>query len=150
MCKMKKAVEYLKQLREIDGDVENLISEAERWRLIATGTTSRSDGERVQSSGNHQRMADAVCRYVDIEEDIKRHLAALAEKRKEILETIRQLPYDKRNVLHKRYVQDMTFDEIAAACDKSRSWVTSVHGRALQAVQKILDERGENSGKTGV
>ena len=141
MCKTKKAREYLMQLKENDGDIENLLAEAERWRLIATGTASRTDSERVQSSGSHQRMADAVCKYVDIEEDIKRHLGALAEKRKEILETIRKLPYDKRNVIHKRYVQDMSFDEIASVCDKSRSWVTSIHGRALQDVQSILDER---------
>lgn len=139
MCN--KAQEYLKQLKEIDGDIENMLAEAERWRLIAYGTTARSDGERVQSSGSQQRMADAVCEYIDIEEDIKRELGALAEKRKEIISMIRRLPYNKRNVLHKRYVQDKSFDEIALMCDKSRSWVTSIHGRALQDVQAILDER---------
>ena len=139
MCK--KAQEYLRQLKEIDGDIENMLAEVERWRMVAMGTTSRTEGDRVQTSGSQQRMADAVCEYIDIEADIKQQLDILAEKRKEITSTIRMLPYNKRNVLHKRYVQDMSFDEISVVCDKSRSWVTSVHGRALQDVQAILDER---------
>ena len=142
MCK--KAQEYLRQLKEIDGDIENMLAEVERWRMVAMGTTSRTEGDRVQSSGSQQRMADAVCEYIDIEADIKEQLGKLAEKRKEITGTIRMLPYNKRNVLHKRYVQDMSFDEISVVCDKSRSWVTSVHGRALQDVQAILDEREKN------
>jgi DNA-directed RNA polymerase specialized sigma24 family protein len=139
MCK--KAQEYLRQLKEIDGDIENMLAEVERWRMVAMGTTSRTEGDRVQTSGSQQRMADAVCEYIDIEADIKQQLGILAEKRKEITSTIRMLPYNKRNVLHKRYVQNMSFDEISVVCDKSRSWVTSVHGRALQDVQAILDER---------
>jgi DNA-directed RNA polymerase specialized sigma24 family protein len=142
MCK--KAQEYLRQLKEIDGDILNMIADAERWRLIAMGTTARSEGDRVQSSGSQQRMADAVCEYISIEEDIKHELGVLANKRKEIIGTINMLPYTKRNVLHKRYVQDRSFDEISLLCDKSRSWVTSVHGRALQDVQAILDERERN------
>lgn len=151
MCKTREAQNYLKQLKAIDGDIENMLAEAERWRMIAYGTTATSQTvkingiehalDRVQSSGSQQRMADAVCEYVDIEEDIKRELSALAEKRKEIMNVIRMLPYNKRNVIHKRYVQDKSFDEIALMCDKSRSWATSVHGRALQDVQSILDER---------
>ena len=151
MCKTKTAQEYLKQLKEIDGDIQNMLAEAERWRLIAYNTTASSQTvkingieyamDRVQSSGSQQRMADAVCEYIDIEEDIKRELSILSDKYKEITNTIRMLPYDKRNVLHKRYVQDLSFDEIALICDKSRSWVTSIHGRALQDVQAILDER---------
>ena len=158
MCK--KAQEYLRELKEINGDIENMLAEAERWRMIAYGSghggqTVKVNGieyamDRVQTSGNQQRMADAVCEYIDIEADIKAELAKLADKRKEIIGTIMMLPYHKRNVLHKRYVQDKTFDEIAEACGKSKSWVTSIHGRALQDVQRILDERGEDYGKTSV
>ena len=151
MCKTTEAQAYLNQLQEIDGDIQNMLAEVERWRLIAyhitaSNQTVKVNGieyamDRVQSSGSQQKMADAVCKYIDIEDDIKRELSILAEKRKEITGTIRMLPYNKRNVLHKRYVQDMSFDEIALVCDKSRSWVTSIHGRALQDVQAILDER---------
>lgn len=151
MCKTREAKEFLKQIREIDGDIENLLADVERWKLIAYGTTAggqtiKINGiehamDRVQSSGSQQRMADAICEYVDIEAENKRELIALKNKRKEIMDVIRMLQYDKRNVIHKRYVQDKSFDEISLACNKSRSWVTSIHGRALQDVQNILEER---------
>lgn len=141
MRKKSEAQKYLEQIKEIDGDISDMIKDVERLRLIAYGTTAKSGGERVQSSSSKQKMADAVCEYVDIEEDIKRELGRLSEKRKEILSVIRRLQFNKRSIIHKRYVQGKSFDEIADMCDKSKSWVTSIHGRALQDVQAILDER---------
>ena len=149
-----KAQEYLRQLIEIDGDIQNMLAEAQRWRMIAQGSTAgnqmvKINGiehamDRVQTSGSQQRMADAVCEYIDIESDIKEELLKLQNKRREIIEVIKLVPYQKRNVLHKRYVQNKSFDEISLLCDKSRSWVTTIHGRALQDVQTILNERERN------
>jgi hypothetical protein len=38
----------------------------------------------------------------------------------------------------------MTFDEIGAAKHKSKSWATTVHGRALQNLNVILDGRDKS------
>jgi hypothetical protein len=35
----------------------------------------------------------------------------------------------------------MTFDDVAVEKNRSKSWVTTVHGRALTNVQKILDKK---------
>jgi len=135
-----KAKEYLGQIQKIDRLIENKQAEAEHWKTIATSCTAQIDGERVQSSGRKQKMADAVCRYMQVEEEISTAIDQLLDIRKEVIKTIEQLDTAEYDVLHKVYVQYKNFYAVAALMDKSYSWVTSVHGRALINLQRILDK----------
>ena len=115
--------------------------ECAQWRSIATGTTAQMGGERVQSSGSQQKMADAVDRYVDIENEIDKFIDKLVDKKKDVISVIEHLNATEYDILHKVYVQYFTLDEVAEMYEKTYSWATTVHGRALRNVQKILDSR---------
>ena len=136
-----KAKEFLKQLKKLDCMIENKIIEKEQWKSIAEGTGMNSEGERVQSSGSQQKMADAVNRYVDIEKEIDRFIDRLIDTKKDVISVIEQLNATEYDFLHKVYVQYLTLDDVADMYDKSHSWAITTHGRALQKVQRILDER---------
>lgn len=136
-----KSKDYLKQIEKLDTLIQNKLAEKGRWKDIALGITTSTEGERVQSSGSQQKMADAINRCIDIEREIDSFVDGMVDLKKEIIQTIEQLNPTEYDVLHKRYIQNMTFDEIAEAKRKSKSWATTVHGRALQSVQRILDDR---------
>ena len=136
-----RAKDYLLQISKIDRMITNKIAEVEHWKSVAAGTGTYSDSDRVQSSGSKQKMADAVVRYVAIEEEINQAIDLLVDKKQEVIRTIEQLNENEYDILHKIYVQGVTFQEIAADMEKSYSWVTSVHGRALSNLQRILNER---------
>ena len=138
-----KAKEFLSQLEKLDRLIENKLIEKEQWKSIATGTTAKFGSERVQSSGSQQKMADAVCKYVDLEAEINADIDKLVDTRKNIIETIEMLEAEKYDLLHKVYVQGFTLDEVAAMYGNSYSWATTLHGRALKDVEKILEERGD-------
>ena len=144
-----KAKDYLLQLEKLDKLIENKLAEKVHWKSVALNTTAPMDSERVQSSGSQQKIADAVIRYIDIEREIDCRIDELVDKRKEVISTIEQLPAAEYDVLHKMYVQYWVFQDIASAHDKSYSWATTVHGRALQHLQEILDRRGSNERETG-
>lgn len=139
-----KAKEYLLQISKIDRLVENKIAELEHWQAIATGTTTFSDGDRVQSTGNKYKMEDAIIKCIEINKELNAEIDRLVDTRKEVISTIEQLKPSEYDVLHKIYVQNKDFQEIATAKKMSYSWVTSKHGRALASLQKILDEREKN------
>ena len=139
-----KAKDYLLQISKIDRLVENKIAELEHWQAIATGTTTFSDGDRVQSTGNKYKMEDAIIKCIEISNDLNEQIDRLVDTRKEVISTIEQLKPSEYDVLHKIYVQNKDFQEIATAKKMSYSWVTSKHGRALASLQKILDEREKN------
>lgn len=140
------AKEYLKQLPKLERLIRNKQIEIERWQGIATGTSANYGGERVQSSGSQQKMADAVCEYVDIQRELRGAVGKLIRARQEVISTIELLPPAEYDLLHKHYIQDIELRDLPAVYDnedkpRSYSWVTTCHGRALQHVQRILDER---------
>ena len=144
MCKPNKAKDFLRQLKKLDKMIENKMIEKEQWKAIATGTTAQMGGERVQTSGSQQKMADAVGTYIDIEEDINRCIDKLIDAKQEVISVIEQLNATEYDILHKIYVQYITLDDVAEMYDKTYSWVTTVHGRALKRVNQILNERERN------
>ena len=133
------AKDFLRQPEKLDRMIENKLIEKQQWKTIAMGTSSHSDGERVQSSGSQQKMADAIARYVDIENEIDNCIDTLVDTKKEVISVIERLNTTEYDILHKVYIQYKTLYEVADMYDKTYSWVTTVHGRALKNVQKILD-----------
>ena len=138
--KSNRAKEYLGQLDKANAMIENKMAEMAQWKSVAYGITAHSDGERVQSSGNPQKMADAINRVVDLQAEINIMIDRMIDLKQEVIQTIEGLSATEYDVLHKRYIQGMSFCEIGAAKGKSTSWATSVHGRGLQALNRILDD----------
>lgn len=137
-----KAQEYLGQLEAIEIRIQNIKFDILQLKELALSITPAYEGERVQASGNLQRTASVVDRWVDKEREMNEAIDRLVDLKLEIAGTIEHLKKPKESgVLHMLYIQKKSFKEIAAAYDKSVSWATSIHGRALQSLQKELDAR---------
>ena len=136
------AKEFLRQIKKLDRLIENKLIEIQRWKDIANNTTATMSGERVQSSGNPQKIADAIGRYIDLEREINQDIDKLVDAKKDVIGVIEQLNATEYDVMHKIYVQYLTLEDVADAYDRTYSWVTTIHGRALKHVQNILNKRG--------
>lgn len=136
-----KAQEFLRQVRKLDLQITNKLIEKRQWRDIALGITANMDGERVQSSGGKSKMADAVNKCVDIESEVDGLIDKLIDTKKEVIQAIEQLDSPTEyDVLHRRYIQFMSLQDIADHYKKDYGWATTTHGRALKSLQAILDE----------
>ena len=151
------AKKFLKQLQKIDKMIVNKEKEILQWQTIAESTTAKMGGERVQSSGSKDKMADAVCKYTSIIEEVKKYRDDLVQKRIEVIAAIEQLvnPYEY-DLLHKMYVGEeivmkggkkithyYDLQECADSYVKSKPWAKTLHKRALNSLQIILDARKE-------
>ena len=136
------AKEFLRQIKKLDRLIENKLIEIQRWKDIANNTTANLSGERVQSSGNPQKIADAIGRYIDLEREINQDIDNLVDAKKDVIGVIEQLNATEYDVMHKIYVQHLTLEDVADSYDRTYSWVTTIHGRALKHVQNILNKRG--------
>lgn len=133
---------YLRQVEMLDMKISNKLIECQQWRELALGITANIGGDRVQSSGNQQKMASAIERCVDVEAEINALVDELIDTKREIIATIEQLNSPTEyNILHKRYIQLRTLEEIADDYGREYTWVTTTHGRALKKVQEILNRR---------
>jgi uncharacterized protein YfbU (UPF0304 family) len=136
------AKEYLKQVEKLDVRIKNKLIEQQQWRDIALGITTNMEGERVQSSGKKSKMADAIERCVDMETEIDSLIDELVDIKKKVIQTIEQLDSaTEYNILHMRYIQYKSLQEIADHYGKDYGWATTTHGRALKNVQVVIDTK---------
>ena len=136
------ATAFLEKVKRLDVLLKNKLIEREQWRDLALSVTAHSDGDRVQSSGNLQKMSDAVARCVDMEAEINAIVERLAAEKADVLSVIEQLPPDEYDVLHMKYIQHLTNDEINMARDRIGSWASTIASNGRKNVQMILDGRG--------
>lgn len=142
MRKKSEAQIYLEQPEKLDLRIKNKLIEKQQWRDIALGITANMDGERVQSSGAKSKMADAVGKCVDCEAEIGSLIDILIDTKKEVIQTIEHLDSPiEYDVLHRRYIQYQSLQDIADHFGKDYGWATTTHGRALKSVQEILDRK---------
>lgn len=145
MRKKSEAQIYLEQVEKLDTRITNKLIEQRQWHDIALGITASMEGARVQSGGAKSKMADAIDRCVDMEAEIDSLVDILVAKKKEVIQTIEQLDSPTEyNVLHLRYIQFKTLQEIADRYGYEYGWATTTHGRALKSLQEILYKNKEN------
>ena len=128
------------RVEKIDSIVKNKLIEQQQYKDLALSITANMGGERVQSSGSKSRMADALEKCVDMEEKIAAAVDNLIREKSEAVEVLEQLDSPiEYNLLHMRYIQYKSLQEIADHYRKEYDWATTTHGRAITSVQAILD-----------
>ena len=139
------AREYLLQVKYMDRRIKNKLEEIEYWKDQAENPAlAPFDAEKVQSTRNISKTADLICKYVDLQQELQQDIEELAAMRKRTIATLEQLPLNEYDVLYKLYIQYERYynmQAVADALEKSYSWVTAMHGRALKSLQKLIDER---------
>lgn len=134
---------FLFRIEKIDMQIINKTIETnrliEKLKDAAGSITSYNDGDRVQSSGNVDKMADAVIGYTDLQEELKRYIAEKTAEKNEIIKTIETLPTAEYDLLYKIYVLGYSLKAVSIHKSCSYSNITTLHGYALKHLQKVLD-----------
>lgn len=126
--------EYLSQIQRMNDTIKNKIAEIEQLKAIATNATVKSNGERVQSSGDKDKIGSAVADIVDTENELRTVIA----KRRAIIKQIESIQNsDYYNILTKRYVLGKFFKEISADQHKTVRHVGRIHDKALREFEKM-------------
>ena len=137
-----KAINYLKQIKIMDAKINADIEELTSLETLATRTTSVLGGDRVQSSGSQQKMADSVAKIVDLREQINGEIDKFIDYKQEAREVISECDAECITLISKRYFQFKTWESIAVDMNFTYQWVSGgLHQKALAQVQKALDER---------
>lgn len=133
------AKEYLSQIRKSDNQINNKLAEISRLREMATSITSTLKDDVVQTSGSGDKLGEVVSKIVDLENEINADVDKLVDTKKEIMSVIDTLKEPFCDLLYKRYLHYMTWEEIAVAMNYSFRHVTRMHGTALQMVKRVLE-----------
>lgn len=136
------AKEYLEGIKKLDNIINSLIAECDIIRATTMKITASTEGERVQASGSQERMADMVCKLVDCENTINDNIDKYVDMRQNIFSVLKMLDEaDHISLLYKRYFEYKSWEVIACEMGYTWRWVMKLHGRALNALDKILNEQ---------
>ena len=144
-----KAIDYLKKIKSIDAMIIADVEELATLEALATKTTAVMGGERVQSSGSQQKMADCVVRIAELRSKINDEITELLALRREAREMLCNLKdAECITLLHKRYFLFETWEQIAVEMNYTYKWVSGgLHGKAIAQFQRELEKQEEQKGK---
>lgn len=127
-----KKIEYLSRYRKLGKRIEQLSTERAMWLSRACKTT-QTISDMPKAKNGAQGDSSEVAQYVEIGEEITRELRNLHRLRREIRAVITTLEDDiLQTLMLYRYIDGMTFEQIAVKMNFSWRWTITLHGRALE------------------
>ena len=128
----------LSRLSLIDEMINNKLQEVEEWRSKCEYSGTSYGTERVQSSPASPKVESALDMYISVKQEKMKEIAELEAEKKAIISDIEKLPPSEYSVIYKRYVQNKSFYQISSEMDKSYSWCTWTHSKALEYLQRLM------------
>ena len=123
--------QYAKANREIDRKVEELAV----WRSKALKVTPVIT-DAPKSNGGENKLQSAVERIMAIEDEINRNIDELVLLQRETESLIEMLDDTTlQTILKYRYINGLTWEQIAVRMDYSYMHITRLHGKALSALK---------------
>lgn len=136
------AKEYLRSIKKADLTVDEMLRERDQLRDMRYRITQALKPVMVSGGGAGGGFTNASDKMVDLEAEITQKIDKLIDLKREAGALLRKLEDPKHyKVLHQHYILFETFEQIAVDMGYTYRNICYLHGRALQAFQRVLDER---------
>ena len=124
---------YLSQARYLDMRIKSKLQQIDSLNELATTCTSVLTGMPRNPSASVSRMADAVCKIVDLQADINHDIDMLVDLKKEIMGVIKAVTNpEHQTLLEKRYLCFLSWEKIAVDMGYDLRYIHKLHTRALE------------------
>lgn len=128
-------MEWLKSYRALDGKIESMTEQLQVWNARATKITATISQEpKAAGSGDQlQRCIDQIC---ELQTEIAKEMDMLRKRKQQIETAIHGLNEKSyQDILWYRYIQGMTFEEIAIKMNYSWRQVCRKHKNAVEKLK---------------
>ena len=131
------AKEYLQQAYRLNELIDSDVQELERLRELAGKVGGSNFGERVQTSRNAEpSFVKYLGDIIEMEEKLQKELYELVVLKKQMLSALEKMNNrDERLLLTYRYMDNVSWEEIAGNLSVSMRTVHRIHSSALQNFQ---------------
>ena len=128
-------IRHLSRYRRLNERIDRLLEEQSRWRERAskiTPTLSQAPG----GGGSGSPIERPMDKVLEIEKEVYREINEARIVRKEIRETLNQLEDENLKLLMEyRYIDGMTWEQIAVKMNYCWRQVCRKHGQALTKIR---------------
>lgn len=128
-------IRYMSRYRRLNQRIDRLLEEQSRWREKAmriTPVLSPVPG----GGGSGSPIERPMDKVLEIDAEINREIDELQTVRQEIRAALNQLEDENLELLMEyRYIDGMTWEQIAVKMHYGFQWVCKLHGRALNRLR---------------
>ena len=136
------AKEYLSQLLNLERLISAKSLECERLDAMAKKVTSVLSDCKVDSSHDDGKQADIVIRVIELKKDIEKQLREYTDLQSKISKEINDIADIRhRSILIMRYVNGLSFTQIADVMHYGKRWTLVLHRKALEAFDRAHKEK---------
>lgn len=129
-------LEKLEHVRKLDELINAKIAERDRIIAIATNISpSPMDGMPFSDTGTvSQKIENAVVNLIMLEQELDRIIDEYVNCKQEVVKMLEKLPAMEYGVLHRYYIQHMTWEQVASDMDYSTTQVWRFKNSGLKHV----------------
>ena len=133
--------DYLKQIRNINDDINDRRKEKNAIRLLAESTGISYDKCGSPGGGNiSDKVGNGAIKLVDLEKEIDEEISELIDIKVSVRRALRKVPkYNQRKVLYLSYIKGMDLEHIASKMNYSYKQICRFHGEGLIAIKDVLE-----------
>lgn len=133
-----RAKEYLSQIEELERKAARAALDVNKYRELAVSIGIDTSKEYVQSSGDKDTVGNAAIKILDAQKEAEEHVKRYVERKKIITWQIENIGcQDYADLLFYRYVEYMTFGDIASLMHYSERQIYRMQEKALA----VFDEK---------
>lgn len=129
-------INYLKQAKRLDDIINLKIEQLSDLKLQSAAISSLHDTEKVKTSLNPNKLSGLVAKMVDLENEINTEIDNLYSLKKDIMHIINLIDSkDYKVLLNLRYLNFLTWEEIAVKMGYSVRWIYKIHKKAIMKLK---------------
>ena len=139
---MSNAKEYLQSIAALDDRI-NMMEEEKRdlEDRLKHITPTLSFDKASGGGGQHDKMASAIAKIIDLQKMINDLVDNYVDSRKEAIAILNKMTNPTyMTVLHRMYFLNQSLERIASDMNITYRWVCTLHGRALQEFGKLMPQ----------
>ena len=130
------AKEYLSQAYRLDQRIDAKIAQVASLNDLATKCTATLTGMPRNPNRGSSTMADAVCKIIDLQQEINEDIDRLVDLKREIVAVIKVVENTEYQILlEKRYLSFQTWEQIAVDMGYSIQHIYRIREKAYASVQ---------------
>lgn len=137
------AKEYLEKVQEKQDFWQLKKLEVQQLKCLETSTTVSLNPNKVQSSGDKDKLGSAICKRIVFEEEVvkKAEQDFLTHRANciELLEQLMQESFKHYKILHLKYIDYFDLETTAEKASYSYQRAKELHTEGIAKFQKILD-----------
>ena len=138
---MSDAKEYLQNIRLLDSRINHSLAELADLEDMVLRITPVWRDDVISSSGSYDKLGDTVAKICDLKTQINKDIDTYVDLKREALNKLKKVEKTEYyDILHKRYVEYQSLEQIAVSMNYTYRWIRRLHGRALQAFEKVMVE----------